>query len=964
MTDSPKSVRDIDPQETREWIESLDAVLSRDGADRAAYLLEQVSLRAREAGLADTHLPAPYANTIPFSAEPAYPGDRDIERRIAAYIRWNALAMVVRANRESSELGGHLSTYASAVTLYEVGFHHFFRAQTDAHGGDLVYVQGHSSPGVYGRAFLEGRLDEEHLARFRQEVEPGGISSYPHPWLMNDFWQFATVSMGLGPMMAIYQARLMKYLGKRGLIDPSDRRVWAFLGDGEMDEPESLGALTVAAREELGNLTFVVNCNLQRLDGPVRGNASIVNELAGVFRGAGWNVVKVLWGSVWDEWLAGPHGALLRRRMDEAVDGDYQSYAADRSGRLLREYFFGKYPELARLVEHMSDEELADLPMQRGGHDPRKVYAAYAAAAASEDRPTVILAKTIKGHGLGEAAQARNATHQQKKLPHEALLAYRDWLDIPISDEQVEELAFVRPEPDSPEAKYLREHRDALGGDLPARRITAESLPVPALDAFQTQLDGSGEREISTTMAFVRVLSTLLRDDHLKERLVPILCDEARTFGMEGLFRQIGIYAPRGQQYTPVDRDQLAYYREDEAGQILQEGISEGGAFSSWIAAATAYANHGLHMVPFYIYYSMFGLQRIGDLAWAAADMQARGFLLGATSGRTTLAGEGLQHQDGHSHLLASTIPNCRAYDPTYAYELAVIIQDGLDAMLQRDEGVFYYLTVLNENYAQPAMPEGAAEGILRGMHPIRSDENAAVQLMGSGAILREVLAAADMLAEDFDIASDVWSATSFTEMRREAMSVRRWNRLHPTKKAKTPWVAQQFEGRQGPIVASTDYMEAVAEQIRPFVDRRFAVLGAVADIDRAGVAEPRIVDRELDDLYGPAAAFGRLLCIGGRRDHRRRFVPGDRLGEFGVRVPGLVHAAAGIQVGAGRPTDDGSFVRFELPRHPHRIRARLLVGRSRRRASATGRRDRVGDRGTSPRRGASAPARHGRTRR
>jgi pyruvate dehydrogenase E1 component len=823
-TDS-KNVTDIDPLETQEWVDSLQAVLSRDGGERARYLLDQVSTHARRAGVEITGGQPLYTNTIPTTAQPDFPGDLEIERRIAAYARWNALAMVVRANRKSAELGGHLSTFASAVTLYEVGFNHFFHAATAERGADMLYIQGHSSPGIYARAYLEGRLDESALDGFRQEVEAGGIPSYPHPWLMKDFWEFATVSMGLGPLMAIYQARFTRYLHRRGLIDAGDRRVWAFLGDGEMDEPESLGALTVAAREGLDNLTFVVNCNLQRLDGPVRGNGSIVRELEGLFRGAGWNVIKVLWGSTWDEWLAGPQGGLLVQRMEEAVDGDYQAYAADPSGKLLREHFFGRYPELAQLVAHLSDAELAQLPMHRGGHDPRKVYAAYAAASRSS-LPTVILAKTIKGHGLGETAQARNPTHQQKKLPAEGIRAYRDWLELPISDDDVDDLPFVRPAPESDEGKYLLARREALGGSLPARRPTTEGLAVPGVGTFQAQLDGTGEREASSTMAFVRILSTLLRDDGLKERIVPILADEARTFGMEGLFRQIGIYSPKGQLYTPVDRDQLAYYREDESGQILQEGISEGGAFASWIAAATAYANHGLHMVPFYIYYSMFGLQRIGDLAWAAADMQARGFLLGATSGRTTLAGEGLQHQDGHSHLLASTIPNCRAYDPTYAYELAVIIQGGLDAMLTRDEGVFYYITLMNENYAHPPMPEGAAEGILRGMHPIRSDPAAAVQLMGSGSILREVEAAADMLAADYDLVADVWSATSFNELRRDAMAARRWNRLHPTRKPKTSYVADQLADRPGPIVAATDYMEAVPEQIRPFVDRRFAVLG------------------------------------------------------------------------------------------------------------------------------------------
>ncbi len=817
---------DIDPLETEEWLESIDDVLTMDGVDRARYLIGKISARAHRAGVVDDHLPAPHANSIPPGAQPPYPGNLDLESKITAYARWNALAMVVRANRQFPELGGHLATYASAATLYEVGFNHFFRGRGPEHEGDLVYVQGHASPGIYARAFLEGRLDETQLQGFRQEISQPGISSYPHPWLMRDFWQFATVSMGLGPLTAIYQARFMKYLDRRGLMEAGDRRVWAFLGDGEMDEPESLGSLTVAAREELDNLTFVVNCNLQRLDGPVRGNGSIIRELEGVFRGAGWNVIKVLWGSSWDEWLKGPKAPLLRQRMEEAVDGDYQSYAADPTGRLLREHFFGRYPELADMVAHLSDAELAMLPMDRGGHDPRKVYAAYDAATKQTGKPTVILAKTIKGHGLGVAAQARNATHQKKKLSSEGLVAYSKWLGLPLSDEQADALQFVRPSEDSEEARYLRERRAELGGEIPARRTSEESLPVPRVSDFQEHLDGTGERPVSSTMAFVRVLATLLKDEGLKERIVPILCDEARTFGMEGLFRQIGIYAPKGQLYRPVDRDQIAYYREDSDGQILQEGISEGGAFASWIAAATAYANHGLHTIPFYIYYSMFGLQRVGDLAWAAADMQARGFLLGATSGRTTLAGEGLQHQDGHSHLLASTIPNCRAYDPTYAYEVAVIIQAGLEAMLERKESVFYYITLMNENYPHPPMPEGAAEGILRGMYPLREDPEAAVQLMGSGAILREVEAAADLLVEDFGIAADVWSATSFTELRREAMSVRRWNRLHPTREPRTAYVTSQLADRTGPVVAATDYMEAVPDQIRPFVDRRFTVLG------------------------------------------------------------------------------------------------------------------------------------------
>jgi pyruvate dehydrogenase E1 component len=858
MSHDAPSLPDIDPAETREWLESLEAVLHHDGTDRARFLLSELADRARRAGIEADRLPARYTNSIPPHEQPAYPGDMDMERRIAAYVRWNALAMVVRANRKAAELGGHLSTFASAITLYEVGFNHFFRAPSAHHGGDMVYVQGHSSPGIYARAYLEGRLTETQLDGFRQEADGEGISSYPHPWLMRDFWQFATVSMGLGPLTAIYQARFMKYLDNRGLIDAADRQVWAFLGDGEMDEPESLGALTVAAREGLDNLVFVVNCNLQRLDGPVRGNGSIIRELESLFRGAGWNVVKVLWGTEWDEWLAGPQGPRLIQRMEEAVDGDYQAYAADPSGKLLREHFFGRYPELAELVAHLSDAQLAEMPMHRGGHDARKVHAAYRAARQQNGRPTVILAKTVKGYGLGEVAQARNITHQQKKLPEDAIRDYRDWLELPIDDGDVDDLPFVRPETGSPEDVYLRRHRDDLGGSLPARSTATETLEVPALKAFQAQLDGSGEREISTTMAFVRVLSTLLRNAPLNERIVPIVADEARTFGMEGLFRQVGIYAPHGQLYTPVDRDQLAYYREDQAGQILQEGISEAGAFSSWIAAATSYANHALHMVPFYIYYSMFGFQRIGDLAWAAGDMQARGFLLGATSGRTTLAGEGLQHQDGHSHLMASTIPNCRAYDPTYAYELAVIIQDGLEAMLERDESVFYYLTVMNENYPHPPMPEGSRDAILRGLHAIRTDSAARVQLMGSGSILREVEAAAAMLAEDYDVVADVWSATSFTELRRDAMAARRWNRPHPGRKQRRAFVTEQLDGHAGPIVAATDYMEVVPEQIRPFVDRRFAVLGT----DGYGRSDTRVALRsffEIDRRHVVVAALNAL---------------------------------------------------------------------------------------------------------
>jgi pyruvate dehydrogenase E1 component len=820
---------DLDSEETQEWLEALDAVLEHDGAARARFLLERLDDHAATSGAAISRRREPYVNTIPPEAQPEYPGDVEIERRIVNLVRWNAMAMVVRANREYPELGGHLSTYASAASLYEVGFNHAFRGPDHEAGQDLLYVQGHSSPGVYARAFLEGRLTEKQIAAFRQEIDAGGVSSYPHPWLMRDFWQFATVSMGLGPLMAIYQARFLKYLQNRGLVPHTNRKVWAFLGDGEMDEPESLGAISVAVREGLDDLVFVINCNMQRLDGPVRGNGSIIRELAGIFRGAGWNVIKVLWGSRWDPYFQGPHGDLLIRRMEEAVDGDYQRYGADVTGRLLREEFFGRYPELAEMVSDLSDEELATMPLHRGGHDPHKIYAAYDAAIRHQGGPTVILVKSVKGHGLGEVAQARNVTHQTKKLAHEAVKHYHDWLELDLADDELDDLPFVRPEPESELATYLQERRSAMGGPVPVRRVTAEALPVPDLSAFESVLRGSGDREISTTMAFVRVLSTLLKDKHLGERIVPIVADEARTFGMEGLFRQVGIYAPFGQKYTPFDRDQLAYYREEIDGQILQEGISEAGAMSSWIAAATAYANHGLHMIPFYIYYSMFGFQRIGDLAWAAADMQARGFLLGATAGRTTLAGEGLQHQDGHSHLLASTIPTCRAYDPAYGYEVAVIVQEGLRRMVAEDESVFYYLTLMNENYPHPEMPKGAEEGILRGLYRLREGRDlrgARVQLLGSGTILREVEAAADLLAKDFHVIADVWSVTSFTELRREAIATRRWNRLHPDQKSRTPYVTEQLSTANGPFVAATDYMEAHAEQIAPFVPGRYAVLG------------------------------------------------------------------------------------------------------------------------------------------
>jgi pyruvate dehydrogenase E1 component len=778
------------------------------------------------------HLPykatTAYVNTIHEDAEPEMPGEPGLEHRIRSMIRWNALAIVVQANKLSTEYGGHIASFASAATLYDVGFNHFWRAPGHKCGGDLIYIQGHSSPGIYARAFLEGRLSEEQLRNFRREVECDGLSSYPHPWLMSSFWQFPTVSMGLTPLFAIYQARFLKYLESRGIIEDTGRKVWAFMGDGEMDEPESLGAISLAAREQLDNLIFVVNCNLQRLDGPVRGNGKIIQELEGVFSGAGWNVIKVIWGERWDPLLAKDKDGRLLRRMEEALDGDYQNFK-NKGGAYTREKFFGADPELLRMVEHMTDDEIWSL--NRGGHDPRKVYAAYDRAANTVDQPSVVLAKTVKGYGLGEIGEGAMATHSAKKMQGEAIRKFRDRYRIPIPDDQVDSAPFYRPAEDSAEIKYLRERRAALGGYLPTRREVAPALPIPDLEIFAPLLAGSGDREISTTMAFVRLLTLLLRDKKIGRHIVPIVPDEARTFGMEGLFRTIGIYSSLGQLYDPVDADQVMFYREDEQGQILQEGISEAGAFGSWTAAATSYSNQGVQMIPFYIYYSIFGFQRIGDLAWAAADMQARGFLIGGTAGRTTLAGEGLQHQDGHSHVAASTIPNCVAYDPAYAYELAVIIHEGMRRMHVEQENIFYYLTIMNENYLQPAMPdrEGVRESILRGMHRVRAAEPGAkysVQLLGSGAILREVLAAADLLKSDFEIAADVWSVTSFTELRREGLDVERRNRLHPEAAPRSTHVAECLDRDRGPVIAATDYMKIHAEQIRPYVPTDYYALG------------------------------------------------------------------------------------------------------------------------------------------
>lgn len=816
---------DIDPIETHEWLDALRAVVSSDGQARASYLIQQLLNEMHHKGVS-VPLTTPYRNTIPVHEEKLMPSDEGVSKRIQALIRWNAVAMVLRAGKYEPELGGHIATYASAATLYEVGFNHFFKGPNDEHGGDLLYIQGHSSPGIYARAFLEGRLTEAQLGKFRQEVEVDGLSSYPHPWLMPDFWQFPTVSMGLGPLQAIYQARFLKYMENRGLIEEKGRKVWAFLGDGETDEVESLGALTIASREKLDNLIFVINCNLQRLDGPVRGNGKIIQELESLFRGAGWNVIKVVWGSRWDSLFAKDTTGLLQKRMDECVDGEYQSYKAN-DGAFVRKEFFGRYPELASMVEDLSDEEIWRL--NRGGHDPQKVYAAYASAVAHTGSPTVILAKTIKGYGMGAAGEGMNITHQQKKMTDEQIRAFRDRFSIPIADDHIANIPFYRPDENSPEIEYIRKQREKLGGYLPARRAPSLSLSVPDLSAFSAITQGLGQRELSTTMAFVRVLSVVLKDKVLGPRVVPIIPDECRTFGMEGLFRQIGIYSPVGQLYQPVDHEQVMYYREAKDGQILEEGINEAGAFCSWIAAATSYSTNHYPMIPFYIYYSMFGFQRIGDLAWAAGDMQARGFLLGGTAGRTTLAGEGLQHQDGHSHLMASTIPNCVAYDPTFAYELAVIIRQGLIRMFQNEESIFFYITLMNENYTHPDMPEGVEDGIIKGMylfHESNTQHKAHVQLMGCGTILREVIEAAKWLEEEHQVSADIWSVTSFNELRRDGLAVERENRLHPTQTPKQSYVAQQLSGRKGPVIAATDYMKLYADQIRPFVDAPFVTLG------------------------------------------------------------------------------------------------------------------------------------------
>ncbi len=863
--DQAKQLVDIDAQETQEWVDALKSVIEADGSDRARFLLKQLADAARQAGAQLPYgLNTPYINTIPVEDQPALPADRQLEFKIRSMIRWNAAAMVLRANKISTEYGGHIASYASAAVLYEIGFNHFWRARSADHGGDMIYYQGHSAPGMYARAFLEGRLTEEQLDNFRQEVGGNGLSSYPHPWLMPNFWQFPTVSMGLGPIMAIYQARFQKYLENRELIKTENRKVWAFLGDGEMDEPESRGALGLAGREKLDNLVFVINCNLQRLDGPVRGNGKIIQELESEFRGAGWNVIKVIWGSQWDILLEKDHDGILQTRMQECVDGEYQAFKA-KGGAYIRENFWNT-PELKAMVAHMSDEDLE--LMSRGGHDTDKVYAAYRAAVKHSGQPTVILAKTVKGLGMGEAGQGQNTSHQQKKMDLESLNVFRNRFKIPVSDEQLEKLEYIKPDENSPEIKYLHARRQALGGYLPARPSSASKLKVPKLKAFDKMLEASGDREFSTTMAFVRILSTLIRDKNLKDRIVPIVPDEARTFGMEGLFRQIGIYASEGQKYEPEDSDQLMYYREDKKGQVLEEGINEAGAMSSWIAAATSYSTNELPMIPFYIYYSMFGFQRIGDLAWAAGDMQARGFLVGGTAGRTTLAGEGLQHQDGHSHLQAATIPNCISYDPTYSYELAVIVQDGLRRMYAEEENVFYYLTVMNENYTHPAMPKGVEEGILKGLYQLSKSkkddgQTPTVQLMGSGTILNECIQAADVLENEYGIAANVWSATSMNELRREGLEVQRWNMLNPQEKPRISYVEQCLQDQNGPVVAATDYMKVYADQIREFVPTRYMVLGT----DGFGRSDDRQQLRshfEVNHQYIVVAALSSLFEDGG----------------------------------------------------------------------------------------------------
>ena len=862
MSTQTNDANDIDPIETQEWLDALSSVLETEGTERAHFLLENLVKYTRRRGV---HLPfdatTAYLNTIPVGKEQKSPGNQELEHRIRSIIRWNAAAMVLRAGKKDLELGGHIASFQSAATLYDVGFNHFWHAKHDDAEGDLVFIQGHSAPGIYARAFVEGRLSEDELNNFRQEVEGKGLSSYPHPHLMPDFWQFPTVSMGLGPLMAIYQARFLKYLESRGLTKTKGRKVWVFCGDGEMDEPESQGAISLAAREGLDNLIFVINCNLQRLDGPVRGNGKIIQELEGNFRGAGWNVLKVIWGSRWDALLARDTDNELKARMDECLDGDYQTYKS-KDGAYVRDHFFNT-PSLKAMVANMSDAEIWAL--NRGGHDPHKVYAAYYEAVNNPGgRPTVILAKTIKGYGMGASGEGQNTAHQAKKMDQDSLKKFRTRFDIPVTDEQIEsgDLPYYRFPEDSEEMRYLRERRNSLGGYLPQRNPNLEALPIPELSAFDAQLQSSGEREFSTTMAFVRILSTLLKDKQIGKRIVPIVPDESRTFGMEGMFRQYGIWNPKGQQYTPQDKDQLMFYKESVDGQILQEGINEPGAMADWIAAGTSYANSHFAMIPFYIYYSMFGFQRVGDLAWAAGDMHTRGFLIGGTAGRTTLNGEGLQHEDGHSQIQADLIPNCISYDPTFSYEVAVIVHDGLRRMYVEQEDVYYYLTVMNENYTHPAMPQrkGIEEEILKGMYLLKAGEKGdkKVQLMGSGVILNEVIKGAELLKNDFCVDADIWSVPSFNLLHRDAIEVERYNRLHPLEEAKLPFVARQLQGYEGPVIASTDYIRSFADRIRAYIPNDYHVLGT----DGFGRSDSRANLRdffEVDSRHVAVAALSAL---------------------------------------------------------------------------------------------------------
>jgi len=864
--------QDDDPIETSEWLDALESLIEQEGVDRAKYILERLSERASRDG---TELPysitTPFRNSIPVTQEARMPGDLFMERRIRSLIRWNAMAMVLRANQRPGDLGGHVSSFSSAATLYDVGFNYFFHGGDEKRESDLVYFQGHSSPGIYARSYLEGRFNEDQLDKYREEVDGEGLSSYPHPWLMPDYWQFPTVSMGLGPIQAIYQAHVMKYLHSRELIDMGDRKVWCFVGDGECDEPETLGSISVAGRENLSNLIFVVNCNLQRLDGPVRGNGKIIQELEGVFRGAGWNVLKVVWGRMWDPLFEKDQDGLMQRVMDEAVDGDLQNFKSN-GPAYTRKHFFGKYPELSKMVDNLTDEDINKL--NRGGHDPYKVYAAYHHAIHNNGgRPTVILAHTIKGYGFGNAGEAQNTAHSLKKLDIEQLKAFRDRFAVPLKDEELKDVPYYRPAPDSPEIVYMNKRRQELGGFYPKRRKDCQPLQTPPLDTFKNLLEGSNGREISTTMAFVRLLTALTKDKRIGKRIVPIVPDEARTFGMEGMFRQMGIYTSEGQKYVPEDRDQIMYYKEDKKGQVLEEGINEDGSMAAWMAAATSYSTNNFPLIPFYIFYSMFGFQRVGDLAWASGDIQARGFLVGGTAGRTTLNGEGLQHQDGHSHILAQTIPSCKAYDPAYGYEMAVVVQHGIKEMFEDNQNVFYYLTIENENYEQPAMPEGkdgkkVEDGIIKGMYLLDSVETKGrkktprVQLMGSGAILNEVRAAAELLKEDFGVASDIWSVTSFNELARDGLHIERWNRLHPDDTPKKSYLTQCLEKQQGPVVSSTDYIKLLSEQVRAYIPKTYLTLGTDG-FGRSDTREKLRSHFEVDRYYVAVTALAALARDG-----------------------------------------------------------------------------------------------------